>query len=143
RLTAYPGAVFRSRVQVKDLRLDPRSHLNTVWADFTNPSGQGPALMPGMSGQARIALPGTANARTVPADALIQDGLDRYVLVEEASAAGASEYRKKSVVVTRQSPGQVEVQSAELFPGDRVVTRGGHELGGFFVPGVLRLSPEA
>lgn len=142
RLTAYPGEVFRSKVQVKGLYLDPQTHLNTVWAEFPNPTGREPSLLPGMSGQARIFLPGTANAKAVPADALIFDGLDRYVLVEEASAAGASEYRKKNVVVTRQSPEWAEIQSAEVFPGDRVVARGGHELGGFFVPGVLRLSPE-
>lgn len=142
RLTAYPDEVFHSTVQVKGLDLDPQTHLNTAWAEFTNPAGKEPRLLPGMSGQVRILLPGAASAKTIPADALIEDGLDRYVLVEEAGAAGASQYRKKSVVLRRRSPEWVAVESADLFPGDQVVTRGGHELAGFFVPGVLRLSPE-
>ncbi|HJT77213.1 MAG TPA: efflux RND transporter periplasmic adaptor subunit, partial [Gemmataceae bacterium] len=142
RVTAYPGKVFHSTVQVKGLDLDAQTHLNTVWAEFTTPTGEETHLLPGMSGQVRILLPGAASAKTIPMDALIEDGLDRYVLVEETGAAGASQYRKKSVVVRRRSPEWVAVESADLFPGDRVVTRGGHELAGFFVPGVLRLSPE-
>lgn len=142
RLTAYPGEVFRSTVQVKGLHLTPQTHLNTVWAELTNLAGQEPRVLPGMSGQARIFLPGDGSAKTVPADALIHDGVDRYVLVEEASTAATSQYLKKSVVLTRQSPDWAEIRSPSLVPGDRVVSRGSHELAGFFVSGVLRLSPE-
>jgi membrane fusion protein, heavy metal efflux system len=142
RLAAYPGEVFQSKIQVKGLRLDPQTHLNTVWADFTNAAGQEPRLLPGMSGHCRIVLPPARNAKTIPATALINNGLDRFVLVEEASAKGGSEFRKKNVVILRQTPESVEIESPDLFPGDRVVTRGSHELGDFFQPGVLRLSPE-
>jgi RND family efflux transporter MFP subunit len=143
RLTAYPGEVFRASVQVKGLALEPQSHLNAVWAELSNPPGKAPRLLPGMSGQARIALPDEEKTWTVPAEAVVHDGVEPYVLVEEARTAAVSEYRRKPVAIIRQSPSEVEVRTAELFPGDRVVTRGAHELGGFFIPGVLRLNPLA
>lgn len=143
RLTAYPGEAFRGTVAVVGQSLDAATHLNDVWVEFRNPAGKEPRLLPGMSGQARIELPAATGTKTVPFTALVNDGVDRFVLVEEASAAGVSEYRKKSVVVVRETPDLVEVRSPDLFPGDRVVTQGGHELGTFFAPGVLRLTPES
>jgi RND family efflux transporter MFP subunit len=143
RLAAYPGEAFRGTVSVVGQFLDATSHLNDVWVEFRNPAGAEPRLLPGMYGQARIELPPATGTKTVPFTALVNDGVDRFVLVEEASASGVSEYRKKSVVVVRETPDVVEVRSPDLFPGDRVVTQGGHELGTFFAPGVLRLTPES
>ena len=143
RLTAYPGEVFNGKVEVKGFSLDPSTHLATVWAALSNPPGEEPRLLPGMSGEARLVLPGTATGTAVPAEALVDDGAERYVLVEVARAAGGSQYQKRNVVVGRQDRDRVEVRSGDLYPGDRVVTRGVHELAGFFVPGVLRPSPEA
>lgn len=145
RLTAYPGESFRGKVAVVGQFLNPETHINDVWVEFRNDQGEGeePRLLPGMYGQARIELPHATGTKTVPATALVNDGVDRFVLVEEASAANVSEFRKKSVVVVRETADAVEVRSPDLFPGDRVVTRGGHELGTFFAPGVLRLTPES
>lgn len=138
-----PGDVYRSVVQTIGFSLDPQTHLNAVWAEFENPAGRTPALLPGMSGIARILIPVPSGTRVIPAAALIDDGLAQYVLVEEARAEKQSEYRRKNVVVVRRTADLAEVQSNELFPGDRVVTQGALELGGFFIPGVLKLSPEA
>lgn len=143
KLTARPGEVFRSTVHTIGLSLDPNTHLDTVWVEFANSAGQEPVLLPGMTGQARILMPVPTDARVVPASALIDDGLAQYVLVEEARAEKQSEYRRRNVSVVRQTNDSAEVRSGELFPGDRVVTQGAHELGGFFIPGVLKLSPEA
>ena len=142
RLTAYPGDVFRAVVKVKGVALDPRTHLNAVWAELPNPPGD-PRLLPGMSGEARLLLAGPAAATAVPAGAVVREGAEHYVLVEEAGATGGSEYRRRAVSVGRQAGGWVEVRSGGLFPGDRVVVRGGHELAGLFAQGVLRPSPEA
>jgi cobalt-zinc-cadmium efflux system membrane fusion protein len=138
-----PGEVYRSTVQTIGFNLDPQTHLNAVWAEFENRAGRAPTLLPGMSGIARIMIPVPSGTRVIPAAALIDDGLAQYVLVEEARAEKQSEYRRKNVVVIRRTTDLAEVQSNELFPGDRVVTQGALELGGFFVPGVLKLSPEA
>lgn len=141
-LTAYPGEVFRGTVAIVGEYLDPVTHLNDIWVEFSNPSGQEPRLLPGMYGQARIELPPERGTMTVPSTALIDNGVDQFVLVEEASASSRSEFRRTSVVVVRATPEVVEVRSPNLFPGDRVVSMGGHELGAFFAPGVVRLTPE-
>lgn len=143
RLTAYPAERFRGTVQIVGAGLEPQTHLGTAWAEFPNPPGAEPRLLPGMSGQARVELPAPAGTKTVPADALVSDGVDRFVLVEAASATDRSEYQKKSVVVVREGDGVAVIRSPDLFLGDRVVTRGSHELGGLFAPGVVRLTPEA
>ncbi len=143
RLTAYPGEVFRAEVKVKGVFLDPRTHLNAVWAELPNPPGGDPRFLPGMSGEARLLLPGPAAATAVPAGAVVREGAEHYVLIEEAGATGGSEYRRRAVSVGRQTDGWVEVRSGGLYPGDRVVVRGGHELAGLFAQGVLRPSPEA
>jgi len=143
QLTSYPGESFRGTVAIVGLYLDPITHLNDVWVEFRNPSGFEPRMLPGMTGQARIELPIAAGTKTVPSTALVNDGVDRFVLVEEANATGQSELRRRSVEVVRELPDSVEVRSPDLFPGDRVVTRGGHELGVFFAPDVLRLTPQS
>lgn len=142
-LVAYPGEVFRTRVAAKSPYLDPATNVAAVWAELANPPGAEPRFQPGMGGQAFVVVSDGKARPTVPAAAVLREGAERFVLVEEASASGASEYRKKPVVVGRQSGGRVEILGGGLFPGDRVVTRGGHELAPYFAPTVLKLSPEA
>ncbi|MCI0459358.1 MAG: efflux RND transporter periplasmic adaptor subunit [Gemmataceae bacterium] len=143
RLTAYPGEVFRNTVAVKGLYLDPHTHLGIAWAELSNAPGQEPRLLPGMQGQARLIIATSKSPATIPAAALISDGAERYVLVEVTATAQASEYQKQSVVVGRQTPEIVAIRAGKVYPGDRVVTRGSHELASLFVQGVLRLSEEA
>jgi multidrug efflux pump subunit AcrA (membrane-fusion protein) len=142
RLTAYPNEVFPCTVKLVGLHLDPAPHLNAVWAELNNPKSREPRLLPGMYGEARVESPPSSGTVTEPTAALVNDGVDRFVLVEAAKTAEVSEFLRKSVIVVRESPDAVVLRTGSLFPGDRVVTRGSHELGNFFVPGVLRLSPE-
>ncbi|MBL8799270.1 MAG: efflux RND transporter periplasmic adaptor subunit [Planctomycetia bacterium] len=141
-LAAYPGEVFHDQVQVKGLYLDPQTHVGTIWAELTNPPGQEPRFLPGMHGQAHVARVSPKKMPAAPRSAVIRDGAERYVLVEQSATPAASEYLKKNVVVGGQSDEFVVIQG-NVFPGDRVVTRGSHELATFFVQGVLKLSPEA
>jgi cobalt-zinc-cadmium efflux system membrane fusion protein len=143
RLTAHPGELFRGTVHTVGAALDPVTHLASVWAEFENPPGQDPKLLPGMTGQARIVLPRDGRPVTVPAAAVVYDGLDRYVLVEEESTDRAAEFRKVSVEVVHRTADAAEVRSPELLSGDRVLVQGAGVLGGYFVPEVLRLSPQA
>jgi len=143
-LTAYPGEVFSGTIRSVDQTLDVKNGMATAWAEFMNSTSVEPRLLPGMTGKVRVFRPSKAtDTRTVPSEAVIDDGVSQYVLVEEASAEKQSEYRRRTVVIVRQSGSQTEIRSSELLPGDRVVSRGAHELGGFFPPGVLRLSPES
>lgn len=142
-LAAYPEEVIPTSVQVKGLWLDPQTHLGTVWAEIQNDPTVEPRYLPGMYGQAQVVSSADKPRLTIPTEALIYDGLERYVLVEDAATAKAFEYRKQNVVVEGEGLGHVAIRDGSLFPGDRVVTKGSHELSTFFVSGVLRLSPEA
>jgi len=142
-LPAYPGQVFRGTIQVKGSYLEPKTHLGSVWTELDNPPGQAPRLLPGMFGQAQVIIPRPGKLLTVPAAALVRDGAERFVLVEEAATDRASEYRKRNVVVVRQTPEFAQFRADAVYPGDRVVTVGSHELFNFFIQGVLRLSKEA
>jgi RND family efflux transporter MFP subunit len=143
RLTSYPSEEFESKVWVKEPSLDPQTHLGTVWAKLANPPGSEPRLLPGMNGLARVIVADSKAKLAVPADALIAEGAERYVLIEETATEAASQYQKQNLVLGRRTVGFAEILAGNVYPGDRVVTRGGHELAGFFVPGVLKLSPEA
>src|SRR5262245_57268620 len=143
RLTAYPDQTFRGKGQVRGLALEAQTHLATAWAELSNPDGKEPTFLPGMTGQAGIVLPTAEKTWTVPAEAVVENGVEQFVLVEEARMAEVSEYRKKEVAIVRRSPDLVEATARDLYPGDRVVTRGANVLGGFFVPGVLKPGPQA
>lgn len=142
-LAAYPGEVFRGPVAMVGSDLDPDSHLGAIWVDLGNPAGRLPRLLPGMYGRGRVLIPRAEKGLVIPEEALLRGGADRFVLIEESNAAAAAEYRKQSVVVLRQGDGWVTIRPGSVFPGDRVVTRGAHELGRDFKPGVLRLNPES
>ena len=65
----------------------------------------------------------------MPDSAVLREGVERFVLVEESHTARSSEYRKVPVVTGRAAEGRVEVVLGQVYEGDRVVTRGAHELG--------------
>lgn len=139
--SGVPGKSVDTKVDKLGLLLDPQTHQGTAWAEIAN-SETGPRLLPGMNGQAEFIVPGRAKGLSVPTASVFSDGAERYVFVEESSTQTISEYRKKSVVIGRQTREVAEVISGDVYPGDRVVTRGGHELSSLFFLGVLRLSPE-
>ncbi len=131
------GAGWAGRVEAKGRSLDAQTYWGTAWTELDNPDGR---LLPGMAGQARVRLPSSRPGLLVPAEAVLGERADRFVLVEVAPG----QYRRQNVVVETQQGGRVQVaRNTGLFPGDRVVTDGGHELAPLFAQGVLRLSPEA
>jgi RND family efflux transporter MFP subunit len=136
-----PRKVFDTKVDKLGLLLDPQTHQGTAWSEIVN-NGTGPRLLPGMNGQAEIMLSADTQALSVPTASIFSDGAERYLFVEETATQDSSEYRKKRVVIGRQTREVTEVISGDVYPGDRVVTRGGHELSSLFILGVLRLSPE-
>lgn len=140
---AWPDEVITTTIHTTGMMLDPITKLGTAWATVTNAADATPRLLPGMTAQARIVSATGATRIAVPATALVSNGIDRFVLLEEAATARGHEYRKQNVVVVGAEDGLVLLDDGSVFPGDRVVTRGSHELGTFFVSGVLRLGPEA
>lgn len=142
-LTGLPGEKLRGTIGVVEQALDGQTHLGTAWVDLTNPPSGPPRLLPGMFGEAQVILPGNGPLMTVPASAVARNGAERFVLLQEESTEKASQYIRRNVVVVRDVGGRTQIQSPAVFPGDRIVTVGAHELFNFYVQGVLRVSPEA
>ncbi len=95
-----------------------------------------------MSGQVQLRIGEVGSKVGVPLSAVIRDGAERFVLVEEEQTQVASTFQKQTVVLGQRMGDRIELLGGKLFPGDRVVTRGSHELGSFFTKGVLRVSEE-
>ena len=140
-LSAFPESPFSGKIEVIEKYLDPITHLGRAWASLPN-SSDDRKLLPGMYGQATVVL-ADGEKLAVPREALLSNGTETFVLVEEAATARATEYRKRNVALGRRTREFVELAAGDIFPGDRVVTTGAHELSNFFIQGVLRLSPEA
>lgn len=140
-ISAYPEEVVRTYVTIPTVYVDRKTSLGTVWAEITNPTSE-PKYLPGMYGLVRITTSPAEQVLTVPTTAILGTGAERYVLVEMASTAKGFEYQRQNVVVGAQSSAYTEIRGGQLYPGDRVVSRGGQILSSFFVLGVLRLSPE-
>jgi len=142
-LTAFPGESFSCQVQVKALTLDSQTHLGTVWGELTNPADGEPKFLPGMYGQARIVVYAPGKRTSVPASAVVGEGGDRFVLVEDEATNKGSQFRRRNIVVDTATPQRVFLSGGNVFPGDRVLTQGSHILASYFAAGVLRPSEEA
>jgi RND family efflux transporter MFP subunit len=136
RVAGSPGGERSGTVAVRERYLDPVTHWATAWAELDNADRR---LLPGMAGRARVGVAAGAPGLVLPSEALARVGADCFVLVEE----GPGQYRRRAVVVRRERGGSAEVApDTDLFPGDRVVTTGSHEMASLFVPGTLRPGPE-
>jgi len=142
-LTAYPGESFSGQVQVKAFSLDPQTHLGTVWGELTNPEDGEPKFLPGMYGQARIVVYAPGKKTTVPASAVVGEGGDRFVLVEDEATDKGSQFRRRNIVIDTLTSERAFLSEGNVFPGDRVLTQGAHVLASYFAAGVLRPSEEA
>ena len=141
-LTAWPDVKIAAQVDVLGQFLDPQTHLGTVWASLANSGSEDMLLLPGMSGQVQLKIGDAGEKVVVPMSAVIRDGAERFVLVEEEQTQVASTYQKQTVIFGQRMGDLIELRGGNLFPGDRIVTRGSHELGSFFTKGVLRVSEE-
>lgn len=138
RFASLSTSVIPATISRIDRRLDPVTHQVNAWADL-NVEELASAPVAGMTGTAEVLSAQARDILTIPLSAVFSDGAERYVFVEETSTQNNSEYRKRSVVLGRRSTDGAELISGEVYPGDRVVVRGGHELSSLFFLGVLRL----
>jgi len=141
--TSGLGKPIAGSLGVIEKSLDPVTHLATAWVDLPMDTSQIASLLPGMTGQVKIGTQSTAARLSIPKSALVRDGAERFVLVEQERNAKASVFRKIPLAIGEQSGGICEVTRGELVPGDRVLTQGSRQLGHLFTQGVLKLSPEA
>ena len=142
-LTTDSSNPYSGTIDVVDSYLDPDTHLGTVWATMKNEGNGQAILLPGMTGQVKIDSIQGSNRVVIPISSVIRDGAERFGLVEQEQTDVASTYKKQPLVLGKRSGDFVEVLGGSLYPGDRVVTRGSHELGSFFAKGVLKVGPES
>jgi cobalt-zinc-cadmium efflux system membrane fusion protein len=144
-----PNTTFNAKVDWVGAALEQTSRMGSAWSVLSNPSKAdvGQRLVPGMVGQAHIQLSLNTAGLVVPRSAIYSDGLQHYVFIETASTQDGSEYQKRLIqpgIHTRSATQDilVEIKSGDVFPGDRVVVRGGHELSSLFFLGVLKLDEQ-
>ncbi|MCU0715425.1 MAG: efflux RND transporter periplasmic adaptor subunit [Pirellula sp.] len=130
------------RIESIDASMDPKSQVTWAWMTVSHSE-----VVPGMVGQATIRTSTRSDTLTVPQRAVFSDGLQSYVFVEEASTKASAEYRKRVVKLGKRRLNSnnamhphVEIVQGDIYPGDRVVVVGGHELSSLFFLGVLKLS---
>lgn len=143
RLSAYPGKTFACKVQVKNQGLEPGSRLATAWAELTNSKAGEPEFLPGMTGQGRIVAYAPGKRTTVPLAAVVGEGAERFVLVEEEATTKGSLFRKRNVVVDGADARSAFLREGKVYPGDRILTQGAHILASYFAVGILKPSEEA
>jgi RND family efflux transporter MFP subunit len=138
---AAVGGAVSARIDTLGSMVDPRTQQAHAWATIDN-EGRSQPLLPGMKGQALVQANSDREGLLVPESAVFSDGAERFLLVEISRTKQGSEYRRRPVVIDGVFRGRAQVVGGNLFPGDRVVTRGGHELAGLFFQGTLRLSAQ-
>ncbi len=135
-----------------DAGLESKTQVSRAWVTISHP-----AVVPGLVGSATIFLTSQNDRMAVPLRSVYSDGLQSYVFVEEASTKSSAEYKKRNVTIGNRRLGSsslaspsstnptstnpyAEIVQGDVYPGDRVVVKGGHELSSLFFLGVLKLS---
>jgi Cu(I)/Ag(I) efflux system membrane fusion protein len=115
RLTvaAHPQRSFAGRVQYLHPTVNPATRTMQVRVEVANP---GLELRPGMAGEVVLRL-GARAGLVVPADAIVDTGDARYVIVEREGGR----YEPRPVTLGPRTPSAVEIV-AGVAEGDRVVT---------------------
>ncbi len=112
---AFPDRRFRGRVFAVDPQIDPGGRSIALRAEVPNPNR---LLRPGLFSRIRLILDVRDDAITVPEQAIIPLGEERYVFtVVDGKAV------KTKIVLGQRGPGWVEVTQG-LSAGDVVVTAG-------------------
>ncbi|MGO9831967.1 MAG: efflux RND transporter periplasmic adaptor subunit [Myxococcaceae bacterium] len=121
QVSAYPGRTFRGTVDWVSDTLDPVLRTAKVRTVIDNPEG---LLRPEMYGVVRIAAP-VRQALSVPRDAVLRDGDETVVFVEQTPAAACKvNFSRRKVVTSEAFPGKVVPVLSGLTAGERVATDG-------------------
>lgn len=134
-LAAFPGETFEGTILRIGKNVDSERHEFPVWISISNRDGR---LRPGLFGRVEVVVDRAEDVFAAPAKAVITDGAERYAVVLNKDGT----YRKANVIVGRSGPDVVEILEG-LYPGDRVVVEGAHELSELYVQGTFGLSREA
>jgi cobalt-zinc-cadmium efflux system membrane fusion protein len=114
---AYPNESFTARVDQIGSTIDQDKHTVAVRCVVGNPAHR---LKPGMFANVVLTAAATIEVLTVPSSAIVAEGDQRSVFVEESPGR----YLKRAVEIGDEINGATIVRSG-LKEGDRVVVRGG------------------
>lgn len=112
---AYPGESFTGTLSFLGQQLDPEKRTLPVWITVANPDSR---LKPGMSATAVVVLKRSSGSLSVPADALVDAGGERFVFVDSGGTLTRADVRTGAT-----DDRFVEILDG-LVPGDLVVTQG-------------------
>ena len=119
RVAAYPETVFTGTVRTVGRTIEPDKRTVHLWIDVSNPQGH---LLPEMFADVALVTQVATEALVVPLDAVLTEGAEQFVFVENGDT-----YIRQSLVLGLKDDRYVEVREG-LFPGDRIVVRGGYAL---------------
>lgn len=119
RVASYPEAVFTGTVRAVGRTVNPEKRTIHLWVEVANPEGK---LLPEMFADVTLVTQTATEALAVPLQAILTEGAERFVFVENGDT-----YVKHNVVLGLKDDRYIEIRDG-LFPGDRVVVRGGFEL---------------
>lgn len=114
---AYPNETFTARVDQIGSTIDPDKHTVAVRCVVANP---GRRLKPGMFASVILSAAATQEVLTVPSSAVVAEGDQRAVFVEESPG----KYVKRAIETGNEINGATIIRSG-LKEGQRVVVRGG------------------
>jgi len=160
RLPSQPDHVFAGKVYRTDYEVNHATRRLDVYAEAGNPDL---ALKPGVVGRMEIVVDRAEDAIVLPSAAVGRLGAETFAFVydgeasrkataEEAASPEAKKplcgaplspgeelkvFLRKDLVLGRERGGFVEARDG-VFPGDRVLVKGQHELATFFVQGKLK-----
>ncbi|MBI4574865.1 MAG: efflux RND transporter periplasmic adaptor subunit [Planctomycetes bacterium] len=135
---AWPDRRFTGSVERRAPEIDRKTSTLRVYTVFDNPDFPDLALKPGLGGDLEIVVARAQDATVAPLAAVMIEGGAAFAFLEVSEGV----YQKKELVLGIRTGDLVEVKDG-LYPGDRVVTDGRHQLAGLFTLGVLRLSATA
>lgn len=131
RFASIPGRSYTGKLNLISSALDETTRGLSVFVEVDNADD---SVRPEMFGEMEIVVWSAPRALACPTDALMRTGPDVLVLSFEEGR-----YVARPVVLGHRWRDRVEILSG-LFAGDRVVTKGSHELGSFFAPEELTVS---
>jgi RND family efflux transporter MFP subunit len=114
--TAYPDESFSGTISYIAPTVDDASHALPVRVRLPNTGGR---LRPNLYGRLDIRTTARDTVLSVPSDALVYDGNDRFLFV----ADGGNRYAYRRVETGREFDGAVEITRG-VRRGDRVVSNG-------------------
>ncbi len=129
RVAAYPEEVFTGTVRRLGRTVDPDKRTVHLWVEVANASGR---LLPEMFAEVSLVTRAVANTLAIPVAALLMEGAEPFVFVENGDT-----YLRQPLVLGLRDDRYVEVRDG-LFPGDRVVVRGGPALNAARLAGTPR-----